>query len=439
MADQIILSNSVILLRVINLQNIYEGMNTHQNPQVIWLMAFIVVTGICRGTRKRIFIVAYVLATFILINVCCAQSEAVTGPAKQSIIQELEIIQNSLDPSHYGVEMHFKEMGGDTFEIKRFNINYRSNATNPLYGYDYEITEIREEDTRTIMAMNSSRFVIITGSKKIFQSPLPAKVHYGSYFYNIRSNYIISEVLHPFLNAPPDDLTIKDSCNSYYIKLRINDAAERKLVVDKTTKLPVMWSSVIKTQDFDLVQILSVHFSYPQYMSALPRDAFSIEQYLSGGFEHIVHEPDSSGNLAIETVVSINSQELLNYAFVSAQEDTIHIHDYSAGYVLLDFWFASCLPCLNALPELNRLAGMYSELEVLAINCIDEGIKENLSIKMKEKGIDIPLLFGTRDILDSMGISSFPTYYILTPDRELMAVNGGIEDIKTLLGKLIND
>src|SRR5688572_5118904 len=54
-----------------------------------------------------------------------------------------QIINNlsSIKTLHYKAQMRFREMGGDTFEIRNFSIKYRVNPDNPLYGYDWEVTE----------------------------------------------------------------------------------------------------------------------------------------------------------------------------------------------------------------------------------------------------------------------------------------------------------
>src|SRR5690606_26165661 len=144
---------------------------------------------------------------------------------------------------------------------------------------------------------------------------------------------------------------------------------------------------------------LEVYFNFNEDFNALPATAFSIERYLTAGYEHIVHAPDTSAKsvqISDDYSITLENQDLLlNYPFILPEGDTTIIKTKSGKYILLDFWYASCRPCLQALPKLNSLAEQYAEngLVVLGINCFDKGIKENLALKMRDKGIHIPLLF----------------------------------------------
>ncbi len=392
----------------------------------------------------RYIIVLIVLMSFIFNELSFAQDVTLHGQAKKAVLQELENIQKKIDPSHYQVEVLFKEFGGDTFEVRNFIINYRSNTNNPLYGYDYEIAELRQDtliDTLIMMAVNKSFYVIITGRKRITERELPDNIDLGSYFENIRSNFIINDVFQPFLNASLNEISVTDSNNNYYLHRKMNDLAVRNLVINKQTLLPSMWSSVIKDQDFELSQVQEIYFSFSQNINSLPTTAFSIEKYLSAGYELIVSRPDTSIKRSANRNISLDKQNvLLNYPFILPDGDTIIIQNSTAKYLLLDFWYASCLPCLKALPELNQLAETYSDegLEIIAINCFDKGIKEMLATKMKDKNIQIPLLFASEDLIKSLGISSFPTYFFITQDRKLELINGGVEGVKNTIEKVFN-
>lgn len=384
-------------------------------------------------------LVYIILIVFIFSESSFAQGEALDGEAKDNVLQELEDILKRIDPGDYRVQQMFKEFGGDTFEVRHFIIKYRSNTNNPLYGYDYEIAELLNQDTFITMTQNKSLYVIFTENKIISESELPDHIDLGSYFENIRSSFIINDVFQPFLNGPSSQISVIDSNNNYYLNRRMNDLAVRHLVINKQTRLPSMWSSIIKSQDFDLAQTLEVHFEFSQKMNSLPADAISIAKYLAAGYEFIVSAPDTSAKLPIDHTISFDKQNvLLNYPFFLPEDDTVRIRNSTAEYILLDFWYASCLPCLKALPELNNLAEQYVEsgLVVLGINCFDKGIKEKLALKMRDKGIYIPLLFGSKELINMLGITRFPTYYLIHPDRKFELVYGGIEGVKQTIERI---
>ena len=124
----------------------------------------------------------------------------------------------------------------------------------------------------------------------------------------------------------------------------------------------------------------------------------------------------------------------MNYPFISAQ-NSAHIADIKAQYILLDFWYASCTPCLKALPELNSLHKTYPDsiASVIGINCFDKKNRQGLTEKLRAKDIRFPLLFGDRGLIDSLGISAFPAYFLMTPDRKIEYIDGGVADVKKIL------
>jgi thiol-disulfide isomerase/thioredoxin len=120
---------------------------------------------------------------------------------------------------------------------------------------------------------------------------------------------------------------------------------------------------------------------------------------------------------------------------VTETGDTVSIAYYNTGYILLDFWYSSCEPCLKALPEINQMAKDYSEegLTVMGINCIDKAISASLAAKLRAKNITIPLLFGGRDLLQSLKMNAFPTYILITPDRKVEVLWGSVEEVKSVV------
>ena len=75
-------------------------------------------------------------------------------------------------------------------------------------------------------------------------------------------------------------------------------------------------------------------------------------------------------------------------------------------------------------------------LTVMGINCIDKGISASLAAKLRAKNITIPLLFGGRDLLQSLKMNTFPTYVLITPDRRVEIIWGSVEDLKSVVGDL---
>ena len=167
----------------------------------------------------------------------------------------------------------------------------------------------------------------------------------------------------------------------------------------------------------------------------LSDSVFSIDYYRQEGYEYKFIEPASPIEEEKLNLTHAQLQLLMNYPFISAQQDTVHIANLDAQYILLDFWYASCAPCLKALPELNSLSITYPDsiLTVIGINCFDKKTRQNVTAKLMAKDIRFPLLFGDRELIDTLGISAFPAYFLMTRDHNIEYISGDVGDVKKIL------
>lgn len=377
---------------------------------------------------------------FALSHYSAAQEDTLIRLSQ--VINGLEKSLGENDPCQYKAQMYFKEFGGDTFELRDFVIHYQSNPENPLYGYDFEIAESRGDGEKlTIMALNKSMFFAVNNAKEISESKLPDKIDLGSYVEYIRSFLTLPEVYSLFINGVPEDITLIDSGSGFTLCRKVNELATNELVLDRGNYLPIKSISKIRSDEFDMMQITEIHFYFGKDKNTLPDSAFSPGYYLSKGYQYN-HMPDKvpeekETRRMIFTTENLNL--VLHFPFIDFRGDTHTLIESSAKYILLDFWYASCLPCLRALPEVNEVAKLYKEmgLEVLGINCFDKAILQNVENKIRMKGIDIPFWFGSDELIRSIGMNAFPAYILITPDRKFEVINGGIEEVKMLIGQIL--
>ena len=98
-------------------------------------------------------------------------------------------------------------------------------------------------------------------------------------------------------------------------------------------------------------------------------------------------------------------------------KDKIQLSELRGNIVVLDFWFAACKPCMQAIPETKELIKRSGdELTFIGVNPIDQ---EDTFLKVvKKKELEWPQIFTNKDdfILDKFNINSYPTYIII--DKE---------------------
>lgn len=114
-------------------------------------------------------------------------------------------------------------------------------------------------------------------------------------------------------------------------------------------------------------------------------------------------------------------------------DSTLKLEDYKGKWVLLDFWFMGCKPCLMLMPEIEELYAQYHKkgLEILGINI--DSHDEKLQEFVKNKKIPYPTLNShDRTASDLYNVIGYPTLILINPEQEVV-VNGRIYEVKKYL------
>lgn len=382
------------------------------------------------------------LAIFILVGNIKSKAQAVDSSNKlEFVLQGVEKAMSTNIKLNYRAEMLFKSFGEDSFDIRKFLIAYKVNPNNKLYGYDFEISEMRNvKGILTLLVLDSMMYVIVENKKEILSKYLPKQIEMGSYLETLRQYFIFTEYLFPFINSSPNDIAFKDSTDAYILEINTSGVSTRRVYLNKNTFLPQQYVSKINNYELGLTQTQIVNFSFDSLYNDVPLNKLSPNYYLTSGYNYIEAEQDTSvEETEPKTISRQNLDMLLNYPFQYLGTDTIKLKDFKEKYILLDFWFASCLPCLTALPELNELSSQYynSDLKVVGINCFDMNNSKALSAKLRSRNITIPILYGKQDILNALDLKNFPSYYLLSKEGTGQFIYGDIRDVKKTINEVM--
>ncbi len=361
-----------------------------------------------------------------------------------STTQALEKISTAIDqhsPLIYAARMRFKQMGGDTVEIRDFTVGYQTNDENRMYGYDWLVTETIDSEYEYTWLSTTEFLYNVNGiMQTILAIPYAEQIDLGSYPEYLRHSLILKEAIISFYTHDPNDIILTDADDSFTLTLPVYSLATSNLTVDKDSYLPLKVITEIEDGALGLTQITEVAFNYETSQERKTDDAFSIAPRLNDGYDLLHFESTSHEEPApVKTLTAEDIAMLRHYPLATSDGDTMLIASLGTDYILLDFWFSSCRPCLNALPAINQISTEYADkgLTVVGINCFDLGIKETLTDKLRAKHIDLMFLFGARDLTQSLGINSFPTYLLIKPDLTIEFINGGTEGVKEVLGDLL--
>jgi len=111
--------------------------------------------------------------------------------------------------------------------------------------------------------------------------------------------------------------------------------------------------------------------------------------------------------------------------------------DLKGKVVVLNFWFAACVPCKQEMPELNKLKEKYKDKDIvfLAIGLENAGqIKEFL----KTNAFNYTLLSDGKKAADAYQISAFPTSMVIDRRGVISYTQLGGENVEEALSMEID-
>lgn len=119
----------------------------------------------------------------------------------------------------------------------------------------------------------------------------------------------------------------------------------------------------------------------------------------------------------------------------------VKLSDYADRPILLNFWFTSCAPCIEEIPELNELVDKYQNQGVVFLAI---GLDHPKRVKpfLKKHPFQYEILTNGLRVAQSYKVNSYPTHLLLNSQREVVYsqvgyARGVIQSIEMALKKLI--
>ncbi len=122
--------------------------------------------------------------------------------------------------------------------------------------------------------------------------------------------------------------------------------------------------------------------------------------------------------------------------------DAIDLEFPKAKYTLVDFWFSSCVPCLQEIPKLKELYKEYQPkgFEIVSIGTDQTKFVKNLQKVISERGLTWKNVYDENGKQSTQwGISSYPTKYLLDENGVILKKNPSLEEVEELLKKKLKD
>jgi thiol-disulfide isomerase/thioredoxin len=107
--------------------------------------------------------------------------------------------------------------------------------------------------------------------------------------------------------------------------------------------------------------------------------------------------------------------------------------------LVLDFWFANCRPCLEAMPKLESLYNTYRSkgLAVIGINAYDYDM-DILKGILKRTGVDYDICLDSEsELTKALGINTFPQILIVDPtSKKIISSYSGVSDFAIIQNQI---
>jgi len=230
----------------------------------------------------------------------------------------------------------------------------------------------------------------------------------------LKSNFASVEKLEKKLKDPENNVTYLDTSNFLKITINYPDkdeiyGCEESIYIDKGKKVITKKSYQAKYKDqiqinswlfknivFDKIGESDLKSNMNKYL-----DSFQIEDYKPPTDED--YKLLDTGMLApkISGTIFPNYEKVLALNFEKI--------------TLIDFWYTSCMPCINAIPHLNKLYKKYgNKIDVIGINPYEISKKDSEKIYnfLRRTPIDYPIYL-VDSIPADYNITAYPTIYII--------------------------
>lgn len=195
------------------------------------------------------------------------------------------------------------------------------------------------------------------------------------------------------------------------------------LVVDKKTLLPFQFimqyrRGVDRKDDkdfltvtyYDLKKVKQIGESYWQYATYATKYSPYIEK---------------PRNPRIKPGTAIANFKLP--AYTAKGIDTTIFSSFKGKIVLLDFWFKSCGPCMQAMPHFNELQEKFGKqpFQLVSIN-VEDGV-EDIKFFYNKLKPSYPMLFMGKDFFNNMGYYACPTSMLLDAEGKIIKIRQGFD------------
>lgn len=108
---------------------------------------------------------------------------------------------------------------------------------------------------------------------------------------------------------------------------------------------------------------------------------------------------------------------------------SVSLSELRGKVVVLDFWATWCLPCVRAMPGVQKLHERFKgkPVAVFGVNVGERTWYANPVAFMKQRGCTYGLLLGGGNVAQAYRVVGIPTFYVIGPDGKVLHASAGYD------------
>lgn len=125
----------------------------------------------------------------------------------------------------------------------------------------------------------------------------------------------------------------------------------------------------------------------------------------------------------------VNAQVVKNFQLKNLENQLKSFSELKGEKLtLIDFWATWCKPCNKAIPELNKIYGLYKDkgVEIIGINCDGPRSISKVAPLANSLQIKYPVLIDIdAEIMNDLNLMAYPTLLIVDGNGKILWVHEG--------------
>jgi len=374
----------------------------------------------------------------------------------KSSFNKCQSIQNGI----FEMTRMMKYMSSKDTVLNSYKISFKKNAADTLNAGKFHIQQFLKDEFTGEILYTGDDFVV--ANSKDSSAIIMSKAEWAK---DIKSRIRSHKYYSPLMNTKslplPNDSVLEDS--SYVINFigieNINNAScyhiQTNEIPDNKSAEPMKSMRTECHFWINRADMIPVQYSIAHEMVMNNDTMVQYEINKLTGYEFNNLKNDELFTLnsipdyyKINDFVPFKRQQLLpkdtiapDWELPTLNDELISLSSFKGKLVLIDFFYKSCYPCMQALPGLQALHTKYQNkgLIVLGIDPYDKK-EDDITTFLAKRGVTYNVLLNGKAVANEYRVSSYPTLYLVDEKGKIIYIQEGYgKDAEKTLEALIEE